>query len=72
MTPVQGLIRRARVARGLSRRELAELVRQSPTTLSCNERVEWPSLTSLKRYADALGYELHVYFEDPETRERIT
>lgn len=60
-------IRRLREARGLSQRELAELV---GTTQSAMARLEGgkisPSLPTLDRIAAALGAELTVTFTDTE------
>jgi ribosome-binding protein aMBF1 (putative translation factor) len=58
-------IRALRQARGLSQRDLAELV---GTTQSAIARLEGghvsPSLTTLDRVADALGVELSLRFVD--------
>ena len=61
MSPIPKILREIRIEKALTQAQLATMVGTSPTIIS-----EWenyradPLLTSLERWADALGYELDL------------
>ena len=62
-----GLIRNARIARGLTRRELEARMGGSKNSVFPREVHLHPTIDVLERFADALGYRLVVQYEDPDT-----
>lgn len=65
MNPGEGLIRKARAARGLSAAEVAHLARVSTSTVLDTETRPWATIRQLARYAEILGYEVHVCYREP-------
>ena len=63
--PGEGLIRKARRTRGLSAAEVAEQARVTASTVLDTETRQWVTMRQLTRYAEILGYEVHVCFREP-------
>jgi transcriptional regulator with XRE-family HTH domain len=68
---VAGLLRRARLDRGITQTELAKRAGVNPSSVSDAERNENPSVHILDRYGRALGLTLVIYYHDPEGRRAI-
>jgi DNA-binding XRE family transcriptional regulator len=66
-----GLLRRARLDRGITQTELARRAGVNPSSVSDAERNENPSVHILDRYGRALGLTLVIYYHDPEGRRAI-
>ena len=66
MSPIPKILREIRIEKALTQAQLATMVGTSPTIIS-----EWENyradrlLTSLERWADALGYELDLHVKEP-------
>lgn len=66
MSPIPKILREIRIEKALTQAQLAIMVGTSPTIIS-----EWenyradPLLTSLERWAAALGYELDLHIKEP-------
>lgn len=67
--PAEGLIRRARERRGLSAAEVAQLARISTSTVLDTETRPWATVRQLARYAEILGYDLHVCYREPGSKQ---
>lgn len=63
--PGEGLIRKARHIRGLSAAEVAAQARVSASTVLDTETRQWVTMRQLARYAEILGYEVHVCLREP-------
>jgi transcriptional regulator with XRE-family HTH domain len=68
---VAGLLRRARLDRGITQTELAKRAGVNPSSVSDAERNDNPSVHILDRYGRALGLTLVIYYHDPEGRRAI-
>jgi len=67
--PGEGLIRRARHARGLSATEVADLAGVSASSVLDVEVRPWATLRQLCRYAEILGYDLHVCYREQGSKD---
>jgi len=64
VNPGEGLIRRARKARGLTLDQLAGRAGIHPHTLAAAEIRPWSTVRQLARFADLLGYDLAITLHD--------
>lgn len=69
---MEGLIRRARQAKGLTGPELAARLGLTWSSVSSAERRgDGTTVAVLRRYGDAMGYELIITYRDKATGEVI-
>ena len=62
------MMRHARERRGLTQQQVADMIGITQSGVSIAEYKEFPTLQTLERYADALGYRLEVLFVDQRPR----
>lgn len=65
-SPGQGIIRRARHARGLTLAQVAAKAGVGETAVSTAELRSNPSIGVLHKYGQAMGLQLVIYYLDPE------
>jgi len=69
LTPVWDLRRiliRRRMDKGLTQEQLAKKMgtqKSNISRLECGEKVNYPTLSTISKYAQALGYKVNVEFE---------